>query len=204
MSLFDDAGFDVVVIAASLGGPQVLQQLVSALPVDFPAPILVVQHLSAGAPSSMAELLESRSRLRIEWAMDGARLRARTVYLAYPGRHLTVTGEGALKVTNGPRVSFALPAADLLFSSAAASFGPRALGVVLTGRLHDGAAGSEAIHKAGGVVLVQDPRTCRDAGMPGAVIRKGACDFVLPPEAIASALVSLVMVPGARTLFAVG
>jgi len=200
---FENASFDVVVVAASLGGPTILGEILSALPSDFPAPILVVQHLSNRFPSSLAEWLEGRSRVRIEWAREDARLRASTAYLAPPGYHLTVTSRYTSRLSKGPPVNFARPAADVLFSSAAASFGARTLGIVLTGRLYDGAAGAQAIRKAGGVVLAQDPHTCRAPGMPQAVIRSQAVDFVLPPEKIVCALVSLVMVPGARALFGV-
>jgi two-component system chemotaxis response regulator CheB len=199
---FEKAGYDAVVVASSLGGPKVLGEILSALPADFPAPILVVQHLSTSFPSSLADVLGGREiRLTVEWARENARLCARTVYLAPPGLHLTVTSACTSRLSSGMPVNFARPAADLLFSSAATSFGPRALGVVLTGRLHDGAAGAEAIRDAGGVVLVQDPHTCRAPGMPQAVLRRGGADFVLPPEKISCALVSLVMVPGARALF---
>lgn len=200
---FENAGFDVVAIAASLGGLQVLRDVLSALPADFSAPILVVQHLSGTFPTSFTDFLGRRLRFKVEWARHGATLCARTIYLAPPDRHLTVTARCTAELSDGPRAHFARPAADRLFASAAASFGPRALGIVLSGRLEDGALGAAAIHRAGGVVLAQDPRTCRAPDMPEAAIRSGAVDFVLPPETLASALVSLVMVPGARALFGV-
>lgn len=192
-----------MVIASSLGGPLALRQILAALPGDFPVPILVAQHLSARIPSSLREMLSRETRLRVEWASERARLRPRTVYLAQAGRHLSMTPERTARLFDGPRVSFARPAADLLFSSAAEGFGRRTLGLVLTGRLEDGAAGAVAIREAGGVVIVQDPHTCRAPGMPQAVIRRGAANFVLPLEKIACALISLVMVPGARALFGV-
>jgi two-component system chemotaxis response regulator CheB len=200
---FESAGFDVVVVAASLGGPAVLRQILSSLPAGFPAPLLIVQHQSPRAPGLLYEVLAGKTRLGLKWARQHAPLHASSVYLAPPDRHLTVTRWRTARLSDGPRVNFARPAADLLLSSAARSFGPRALGVVLTGGLHDGANGAAAIREAGGVVIAQAPHTCRAPGMPEAAIRSGAVDFVLPPERISCALVSLVMVPGTRALFGV-
>ncbi|HJX28974.1 MAG TPA: chemotaxis protein CheB [Thermoanaerobaculia bacterium] len=199
---FEHAAFDVVVIASSLGGPGTLRRIFSALPPDFPAPIVVVQHLSAQTSVPLHGLV-ARSRLPLEWASEGARLRAGTVYLASPGRHLRVTRTCSFRLSDEPRVGFSRPSADLLFASAAESFGPRTLGAVLGGRLSDGTAGAVEIRRAGGVVLAQDPETCIAPSMPQSALRQGGVDFVLPPEGIVSALVSLVMVPGARALFGV-
>jgi two-component system chemotaxis response regulator CheB len=194
-------GFDLVVVAASLGGLEALSGVFSGLPADFPVPILAVQHLSETFPSSLPYLLAGRTRLRVHWARDGMRPRAGNVYMAPPGRHLSVPSRRRLRISGGPRVSYARPSGDVLFASSARIFGSRTLGVVLTGRLRDGAAGAEEIRRRGGVVIAQDPRTCAAPGMPQATIRRGAADFVLAPESIPSALVSLVMVPGVRALF---
>jgi two-component system chemotaxis response regulator CheB len=199
---FEHAAFDIVVIASSLGGPGTLRQIFAALPPDFPAPIVVVQHLSAQCPVPLRGLVAS-SRLPLEWASEGARLRAGTIYLAPPGRHLRVTPSCSLRLSDEARMGFSRPSADPLFASAAESFGPRTLGVVLGGRLSDGTAGATEVRRAGGVVLAQDPQTCVAPSMPQSALRSGAVDFVLPPEGIAHAMVSLVMVPGARALFGV-
>lgn len=200
--VFENAAFDIVVIASSLGGPATLRQIFSVLPPDFPAPIVVVQHLSAQSPVPLRGLL-ARSRLPVEWASEGGRLRAGTIYLAPPDRHVRVMRSCSFRLCDGPRVSFARPSADPLFASVAQSFGARTLGVVLGGRLCDGTAGAAEIRRAGGVVLAQDPQTCVAPSMPQSALRSGAVDFVLPPDRIAHALVSLVMVPGARALFGV-
>ena len=195
--------FEVVVVASSLGGVGTLERVLSLIPADFPVPIVVVQHLSSACPSYLAEVLGYGTELRVVWAAQGERLRPRTVHLAPPDRHLRVGPHSACVLSDEHRVNWARPAADPLFESAAAYFGARALAVVLTGRLDDGAAGALAVRRAGGVVIAQDPVTCAAAGMPLAAIRRGAVDFVLPPVVIAHALVSLVTVPGAPALFGV-
>jgi two-component system chemotaxis response regulator CheB len=200
-ALFPAAAFDAVVIAASLGGREVLERLLGALPVDFPAPVLVVQHQDPRSPGYLPELLARRTRLLVRHAEAGERLRAATVYVAPPGRHLLVDPDGRCALSEGPRVSFARPSADRLFASAAAAFGARVLGVVLTGRLFDGTAGAAEIRRAGGVVLAQEPGTCRAPDMPRAAMRSGAVHLALPPAALGAAVHGLVAVPGVPALF---
>lgn len=190
--LFPHAAFDVVVIAASLGGRIALERLLAPLPADFPAPILAVQHGTASAPSYLAELLDRRLRLRCTGARDGETVQAGSVYIAPAGRHLPVTADGRCELTDGERVSFARPAGDLLFASAAESFGARTLALILTGRLFDGTAGALKVRSAGGMVLAQDPATCEAPDMPRSAIRAGAVQLVLPLEALTAALVRLV------------
>lgn len=195
--------FDLVVVAASLGGREVLEQLLARLPADFPAPVLVVQHVGDHGPSHLPELLARRTGRRVRHAAAGERPRAGVVYVAPPGHHLAFDADGRCALRDGPRVNFARPAADVLFESAAAAFGARTLGVVLTGRLCDGAAGAEAIRRAGGVVLVQEPASCRAPDMPLAVLQRGAAHLALPPAGLASALASLA-VPGVPALCGLG
>lgn len=198
------AGFDLVVIGASLGGLRTLAEVLEPLPADFPAPILIAQHLHDGQPgTALPELLGGHTRLSVTLAADGAALRAGTVYVAPPGRHLTVTRLFTCAVREGPRVNHACPAVDPLFQSAAEVCGARTLAVVLTGRLYDGSAGAVAVRRAGGVVLAQEPATCVAPGMPAAAIRTGSVHLVLPPATLACALIGLVMVPGTSAAFGV-
>ncbi|MFL5582074.1 MAG: chemotaxis protein CheB [Gemmatimonadaceae bacterium] len=197
-------GFDAVVIAASLGGPRALAEVLAPLPAEFPAPIFVAQHLAERSPGFLPTLLARWTALDVVCARDGERPRAGAVYLAPPGRHLLLSAAGRCLLSDGARVNYARPSADLLFLSAAETFGMRALGVVLTGRLSDGAAGAEAIRQAGGAVLVQAPETCRAPDMPLATMRRGAANIALPPSSLAAALTALVAVPGARDLFGIG
>jgi two-component system chemotaxis response regulator CheB len=193
----------VVVLAASLGGLSAIEQVLAPLPADFAAPVVVVQHISPRRPSQFPELLLRRLRLAVRWANEGQRLCPGTVYLAPRDRHLVMTARDVCALSDGPRVHWARPAADPLFESVAEHYGPRALAVVLTGRLSDGAAGALALRRAGGVVIAQDPATCAAPDMPRAVIRLGAADFVLPLTGVSNAMLSLVAVPGTAALFGV-
>lgn len=185
----------VVAIAASAGGVKALPLVLGALPADFPAVVLVVQHRSAHRPELLAEILERRCRLPVCQARDGEVVRGGVVYVCPPDRHVRMDSSGVLRVAAGPRVNYLPSSADPLFASVAECAGPRAVAVVLTGRGHDGAAGAAAIRQRGGLVLAQDPATCDSPSMPRAVIAGGGADFVLPPDTLGSALATLVMAP---------
>lgn len=191
--------FGVVAVAASTGGLQALRALFAVLPEEFAAPVVVVQHRAAGRRSYLDQVLDAATRLRVREARGGEAARAGHVYLSPPDRHVRVEADGTLRMDDGPRVNFARPAADPLFASAAAAYGARALGVVLTGRGQDGAAGAAEIRRRGGLVLVQDPATCAAPAMPRAVLSGCGADFVLPLETLGHALVSLVMAPSVST-----
>ena len=185
------APFDVVALAASAGGLSALGTVLSALPDDFPGPIVVVQHLDARHRSLMAEILNRRTRLRVKEAEEGDRLESHTVYVAPPDYHLLVNPGGTLSLSHSELVHFVRPSADLLFESVAASFKDRAIAVVLTGSGSDGAMGVQAIKKMGGTVIAQDEDSSEFFGMPAAAIKTKTVDFILPLAEIADALVTL-------------
>jgi two-component system chemotaxis response regulator CheB len=193
--------FDIVVIAASAGGPKTLRDIFQLLPANFPAPVVVVQHLAASPPSSLVEFLGRDCALPVQWVDRPEQLQGGCVYLAPPDRHLAIRAGNICETYRGPRVNFAIPAADPLFTSAATEFGSRTLGVVLTGRLRDAAAGARAIRDAGGVVVAQEPTTCVADGMPTATIEQGSACFILSPRGIASAIITLVMVAESPGIF---
>jgi two-component system chemotaxis response regulator CheB len=181
----------VVVLAASAGGLAALTRVLAALPEDFPAPLVVVQHLDPRHRSLMAEILGRRVPLPVKQAETGDRLAPGQVYVAPPDRHLLIGPEGVLSLTDSERVHWVRPSADLLFESAAVYFGPRAVAVVLSGTGRDGDEGVRAVKRAGGTVLVQDHATSEFFGMPAAAIATGSVDLVLPLGEIAPALVAL-------------
>src|SRR5512136_2398855 len=191
-SRFPHAAFDVVALAASAGGLAALGQVLTGLPADFPATIVVVQHLDPRHRSLMADILSRRTALRVKQAEEGDHLASATVYIAPPNRHLLVNPDGSLSLSQSELVHFVRPSADLLFESVAASYKDRAIAVVLTGTGSDGAMGVQAIKKMGGTVIVQDETTSEFFGMPGAAIHTGNTDFILPLDAIAHALITLV------------
>ncbi|AEV83625.1 chemotaxis protein CheB [Actinoplanes sp. SE50] len=172
---------DVVVIGGSAGAHKPLTQLLSRLPADLPAAVLVVLHLAPGARSTLAEMLGSACALPVRTAADGEPIRTGQVYVGAADRHLVVDGD-VLRLSDGPRQNRVRPAVDALFRAVARWCGPRAIGVVLSGSLDDGAAGLAAIVAGGGLALVQDPAEARFPGMPRAALR------VVPQAVTASAL----------------
>jgi two-component system, chemotaxis family, protein-glutamate methylesterase/glutaminase len=188
----DRAATDAVLVAASAGGLGALTAVLSELPADFPAGVAIVQHIEPHHRSMLAEILGRSCALPVTQAADGQRFQPGVVYVAPPDHHLLVDADGSLSLTRTELVHFVRPSADLLFESGAASFGNRAIGVVLTGTGSDGSLGVEAIKRRGGAVIAQDEATSDFFGMPGAAIEAGAVDFVLPLDQIAEALTSLV------------
>jgi two-component system chemotaxis response regulator CheB len=191
-----DHPFDIVAVASSAGGVVALDTMLPALPGDFPAAVVVVQHLDPRHRSLMAEILRRHAMLPVVQGEQGVRVQGGTVYIAPPNRHLLVGPDGVLSLSDAGLVHFVRPSADLLFESVAASYQDRAIAVVLTGCGRDGATGVCAIKRRGGTVIVQDEQSAEFTGMPQAAIRTGQSDFVLPLGEIAAALVGLVM-PGA-------
>ena len=164
--------FDIVAVAASAGGLSALSRMLSGLPTEFPAAVVVIQHLDPRHRSLMAEILGRRTALPVKEAEASDRLEHGSVYIAPPNKHLLVNTDGSLSLTETELVHFVRPSADLLFESVAASYQDRAIAVVLTGTGSDGAMGVRAIKKMGGTVIAQD-ETAEFFGMPQAAIETG-------------------------------
>jgi two-component system chemotaxis response regulator CheB len=186
------ASASVVVLAASAGGLTALSHVISPLPDDFGAAVLIVQHVDPRHPSLLAQILGRRTVLPVHEATDGEQLRPSTVYIAPPDNHLLVNPEGTVSLTHSELVHFVRPSADLLFESAATSYASMTIAVVLTGTGRDGSAGVRAVKRMGGTVIAQDRATSQFYGMPAAAIDTGDVDHVLPVDQIAETLVSLV------------
>jgi two-component system chemotaxis response regulator CheB len=185
---FDVPGYDLVVIGGSAGGIAALHALLGPLPASFPLPILVVQHLAPTLPSRLPAVLGYRTALRCKWAEEGERLKGGTVYVGPPDRHLLVTPHRRARLCDGPRQGWWRPAVDRLFESAAEGFGERAVGIVLSGAMWDGASGIAALREAGALTLAQDEPSAGHFDMPACAIDLGKADVVLPPAKIAQAL----------------
>ncbi len=184
--------FDIVALAASAGGLKAITDVLSALPADFPAAVVVVQHLDPRHRSLMADILSRRTALHVKEAVDTDRVLPGSAYIAPPNRHLLINSDQTVSLTHTELVHFVRPSADLLFESVAASYRSRAIAVVLSGSGNDGAMGVKAIKTTGGTVIVQEPGSSEFRGMPDAAIETGCADFVLPLPEIAPAICALV------------
>jgi two-component system chemotaxis response regulator CheB len=191
-------GVCAVAIAASTGGPAALQRILTELPGNFSAPILVVQHIAHGFIDGLAQWLNTISSLTVKIGAQGEPARPRTVYLAPDGYHLGVSRRGAIQLSDGPPVNGFRPAADHLFDSAARVFGADLTAVVLTGMGQDGVAGLRVVRQRGGSVIGQDEATCVVYGMPKAAFEAGLVDEKLPLPAIAARLVERIEAARAR------
>ena len=178
---------NIVVIGSSAGGIEALRVLFSRLPHDSSAIFFVTQHLSPHSPSELDRILQGSTRMHVNFAQDRQLLMPDTVYVAPPDRHLIIEGD-RVRVTRGPKESRARPAVDVLFRSAATWFGPRVVGVVLTGALDDGTAGLWQIKDRKGLAFVQDPDKALYASMPSSAIEHVDVDCVGDIETLAAAL----------------
>ena len=183
-------GHDIIVVGTSSGGVEALRRIVAALPADLPAAMLVVMHRPPDSPSLLAEILRSVSNLDVADADDGERIVPGRIYVAPPDRHLLIERE-RVRLTRGPKENRFRPAIDPLFRSAAYAYGPRAIGVVLTGNLDDGTAGLWAIKDCGGVAIVQDPQEASFPSMPSSALASVEVDYCLPLNEIAPTLATV-------------
>jgi two-component system, chemotaxis family, protein-glutamate methylesterase/glutaminase len=185
----------VIAIGSSTGGPQALGSLLGALsPSLSRLAVLVAQHMPPMFTTVLAERLARATGREAREGRDGEPLKLGSIYVAPGDHHMTVARQEApcLRIRGGPPVNFCRPAVDPLFASVASTFGPAALGIVLTGMGSDGAAGARAIAEAGGSVIAQDEASSVVWGMPGAAAAAGVCAAVLPPEEIAFTVAKLV------------
>lgn len=181
----------MVAIGTSWGGLDALGQLLSDLPPDFGAAVTVVQHRSASSPAgAMARYLQERCALHVVEAEDKEPVQAGRVYLAPPDYHLLVDIDD-LGLTLEAPVAHSRPSVDVLFESAADSYGPALAAVVLTGANADGSRGIMAVRSRGGLVLAQDPAEAERSEMPLAAIATGAVHEVLPLKRLAVRLAEL-------------
>lgn len=171
---------DVIAVGASAGGVEALRALVGGLPAGYPGAVLVVLHVPRDAPSALPTILDRSGPLPARTAVDGEELRHGHVYVAPSDHHLLVL-DGHIRLARGPAENGHRPAVDPLFRSVARAYGPRAVGVVLSGTRDDGATGLASIAARGGTTIVQEPSDASYPGMPRAALdRVGAVDHVVP------------------------
>jgi two-component system chemotaxis response regulator CheB len=183
--------YELVTIGASWGGLHALEKVLSGLPDGFPVPIAIAQHRAVDSGSgALSHLLSVRSGLDVCEAGDKDPIEPGRVYIAPPDYHLLVEADGFALSIEG-MVQHSRPSIDVLFDSAADTYGPALIGVILTGANSDGAYGLTRIKRRGGVTLVQDPETAEKRDMPEAAIAAGAADEVLPLDGIGPRLAEL-------------
>jgi two-component system chemotaxis response regulator CheB len=173
------AGQDIIVVGASAGGVETLGRLVAELPEDLPAAVFIVLHMGRHTGSALPRILARQTKLAVDHPRDGEPIQPNRIYVAVPDHHLIVE-RGAVRVTNGPKENGHRPSVDTLFRTAAAGYGSRVVGVVLSGTLDDGTAGLRAIRARGGRAVVQHPDEALFPGMPQSALAGDHPDWVVP------------------------
>jgi len=178
----------IVVIGASAGAIQALSVILPELPADFPVPILIVVHVPTDRSNILAPLFETRCRMIVREAEDKEQALPGVIYFAPPDYHLLVESDATLSLSTDEPVLYSRPSIDVLFESAADSFGNAVSAVILTGASADGARGLKAICEAGGVAMVEEPETAHADTMPLAAVAACPEARILTLEAIADYL----------------
>jgi len=182
---------EAIVIGASAGGVEALGLILPCLPAKFRPSLLIVLHLPRERPSLLVDIYEKRCALPIREADDKEPIEPGTVYFAPPDYHMLVERNRQIALSTEEPVHFSRPSVDVLFESAADVFGSRLLGVILTGANEDGAAGLHAVHRAGGVTVVQQPDSAKVPLMVVSALQRNPADFVLSLPEIAQLLKGL-------------
>jgi two-component system chemotaxis response regulator CheB len=189
------SGKDIIVIGASAGGIEALKVLAAGLPRDFSASVLIVLHIAPYGLGILPEILERAGSLPASNARDWEQIMPGHIYVAPPDYHLLVEQSGYMRLTQGPKENRFRPAVDPLFRSAAYAFGPRVVGVVMTGWLDDGTAGLYAIKERGGTAVVQHPDDALAPSMPLSAMKHVEVDHCVPLREIAPLLERLAGLP---------
>jgi two-component system chemotaxis response regulator CheB len=190
-------GRDIIVIGFSAGGVEALARVVADLPPDLPAALFVAHHFPADSVSALPDILRRSGQLPACHPTHEQVIEPGRIYIAPPDRHMLIAG-GQIHLSRGPRENGHRPAIDPLLRTAARAFGPRVIGVLLSGALDDGTAGLAAVKRQGGIAVVQDPRDALYPGMPTSAMQAVPIDHVLPSAEIASLLTRLARVPVAQ------
>jgi two-component system chemotaxis response regulator CheB len=190
----------VIVIGASTGGPKALLEIISSLPrdlpacvlvvQDLPACVLVVQHMPEGFTESLAERLNWQASLEVKEAIDGDKLKPGVVYIAPGNQHMIVDGN-KVQLTNGVKVNYSRPSIDVLMESVAKHYGQNVIGVLMTGMGQDGAKGLKAIKDRCGRTIAQNEKTCAVFGMPKVAIEMKVVDKIVPLNKISQEIIRL-------------
>ncbi|RVU40575.1 chemotaxis response regulator protein-glutamate methylesterase [Rheinheimera riviphila] len=186
-----DKQLTVVAIGASTGGPASLNELIKALPADFPAAIVIVQHLDGKFSSGMASWLGQEASMKVQLATAGELLKSGTVYLAAADQHLHLSAQGEFYYSDTPSPSLFKPSIDVFFESLVCNWSGTAIGILLTGMGFDGATGLKKMKDKGWFTIAQDQASSAVYGMPKAAVHLNAVTEVLPLDRIAERLIKL-------------
>lgn len=181
----------LVAIGASIGGPAVLNSILSRLPRDLPVPVLIVQHIASGFVEGFIEWLTTAANFPLHLAQHGQEPQPGHGYIAPDGYHMGLMSSLRIGLSDHAPEQGSRPAVGYLFRTVAKFLGPRAIGVLLTGMGRDGADDLKALRDTGATTIAQDEATSVVHGMPGEAIKLGAATYILPPDKIAATLVSL-------------
>ena len=179
---------DAVVMGASAGGVEALAVLLPALPASFRPALLIVQHLPRERPSLLVDIFRRRCAVPVREAEDKEPVEPGTVYFAPPDYHMLVEKSRQIALSTDEPLNYSRPSIDVLFESAADAYGERLLGIILTGANDDGAEGLNAVYRAGGLTVVQQPDSAAVPLMVVSALKRGPADFVLPLNEIAALL----------------
>ena len=192
------ASVKVVAIGASTGGPPVIEKILAALPKEFPAPILIVQHMAEGFIHGFAEWLGQTSSLPVHVPFHGSMTRPGHVYIAPDGAQMKMDATGRIFCTSDVPENGLRPSVSYLFRSVAEIFGKNAVGVLLTGMGRDGAMELKLMKEKGAVTIAQNEESSAVFGMPGEAVKLNAAKYVLPADRIAMVLTSVAMTKNKR------
>ena len=183
--------YEAIVIGVSSGGLNAMKILLSALPVDFITPIIIVQHVGTRSDGQWISLLNDKSRIELKEADEKEKIENGKAYIAPPNYHLLIERNRTFSLTVDERVNFARPSIDVLFESAAEAYKNKLIGVVLTGSNNDGTNGIKRIKDGGGLTIIQDPETAESSFMPASAIAAIKPDHILSLEKITDLLIEL-------------
>lgn len=184
--------FEAVIIGSSAGGIRALGRLLAPLPSDFPLPIIVVQHLHPNSESYLPKILSTHCTLPVKQAEEREIIQQGVVYIAPPNYHLLIEEDHSFSLSLEPPVRYARPSVDVMFETAVYAYRDKLIGIILTGANDDGREGVKQIKRAGGYVIVQDPKTAEAEAMPRAAIAAASVDKILDIEEIGVYLLQLV------------
>lgn len=183
--------YEAVVIGTSAGGLHVLSTILEALPIDFPLPIIVVQHRSKEERTLLEEILSQKCKIKIKQADEKEKIKSGIVYFAPPDYHLLIERNRCFSLSSDERVNYSRPSIDVLFETAAYVYKDKLLAIILTGANHDGAAGIAKVRKQGGTTIAQNPEDALYPAMPKAAINTACVQHIFELDKIQAFLLKI-------------